>query len=181
MTRSRVYTDEYYEDAIQAAWDRIATAEYYTKAQILERAGFEADQRQHWARLRRAAGRLGLPLVYTEEGWTRGVGGQVVHEWDKRMRRNAKSMRQNIIGHLQKADGAQQAVKYLLEQDFDPLAAPVVLRAYGAGLPRDVTRELAAATMAMLPGLAEDVRDTIQETARDVQVIAGLLGPSGRA
>jgi hypothetical protein len=175
MTREVLYTDEFYEDAIQAAWNKMGAKRYYTKTQILLKAGFDEDQRHHWPKLRRAAGRLGLPICYCGLGWYKATGALVLHEWDKRMERHAKSMRQNIIGHLQKSDGAQQAVAYLLEEEMDPFAAPVILRAYGAGLPRDVVAELAAATRLMLPEMNRETREKITATSEEIAAIAGLL------
>lgn len=175
MTRTRVFTDAFYEEAVQVAWDAMRQDAAYDKAQILQMAGFEPDQTQHWAKLRRASGRLGLAIQYTSAGWRRGSGAGIVHEWDEPMMRHARSMRQNIIGHLQKSDGAQQAVAYLLEQNMDPLAAPVILRAYGAGLPEDVVRELASATQEMLPQLSREDQDKLRDTSGQIRLIAGLL------
>jgi len=175
MGRNKKYTDEFYADAAQDLWNRMAKGGHYSKAQLLIKAGFEAEHKQHWAKLRRAAGRLGLAIEYGERGWHRGNGSAIVAEWDDRMKRQAKSMRSNIVGHLQKADGAQQAVAYLLEKEMDPFAAPVILRAYGAGLPEDVVRELASATRAMLPEMDRETRDKLMGTADQIAAIAGLL------
>lgn len=182
MGRPKFYTQNKYEEAAQDAAGRMGRkSKGYTKDEILDLAGFDGDQRQHWPKLRKAFGRIGVTLCYVQgSGWSKGtVGdeGNVVEMWHRMVDRLAKAFRPDIIAAMQNSDSAEQAVSHLVNEGLDPLTFVTLCHHANERLPEAIEAELLATTAKMLPEMPEEMRARIEALGDGLRHVAGLLSP----
>ena len=69
MGRNKLYTSEYYDEVALLLSNKMGR-DSYTKIELLTMVGFVSKEgevlTQHWPKLRRAMGRIGITMCYTE-------------------------------------------------------------------------------------------------------------------
>ena len=180
MGRQKKYTDDFYDEAARDATNRMGRKEKgYTKSEILEAAGFDGEQTQHWAKLRRAFTRCGIVLCYTDgKGWHKGMNGDdnsVIEMWHRQMKRLARAFRPDVVTIMQSSENAEIAVAHLAEKGLDPLTFLTACQHAGEPLPEAIEVSILEATAKMLPEMPVEMQQQIKALGSGFTRIAGLL------
>lgn len=184
MGRKLQYTLDYYEEVARDLANQMLRKDAgYSKAELLEKAGFvSADGNillQHWPKLRKAFGRIGVVMCYTDgRGWHKGANGEngnMVEMAHKQVKRLVLAFRPEVIRIMQNSQDADTAVATLANAGYDPLTFVMNCRHAGEELPGDVEVQLVGATQRMLPEMPAAMQDRIGSLGAGMKRIAGLL------